>query len=98
MTQKVQMVSLTAHRYGRDELVKGDPFEAHPRDVKLLKALGRAEEREEETVNQPASAQVESRQMKPQQNARSPATSKKPSNNRQQSRRQYNRRDMKAKR
>lgn len=44
----VSMKTLKPHRYGKDELVAGDTFSAHPRDVKLLKVLGRAVEAEAE--------------------------------------------------
>lgn len=40
----VPMKSLKSHRYGTKQLTAGDPFDAHPNDVKLLKVLGRAEE------------------------------------------------------
>lgn len=60
----VPMKSLKAHRYGKDELSVNDPFNAHPRDVKLLKALGRAVEATDdvESVTPKRSTQTNQRQ------------------------------------
>lgn len=88
MTQKVKMRSLSSHRYGADELKKGDPFEADVRHVELLKALGRAKLEGEE--GEPAKPQT-----RPAPPRGSANNSSRPQQN---SRRQYNRRDMKAKR
>lgn len=80
----VPMISLKAHRYGRDDLKKNDPFDARPCDVSLLTALGRAMEAKDDGKS--------SAPPKPAQAARQTAAKKK-----QPAKGKYNRRDMRAK-
>jgi len=78
------MISLKAHRYGRDDLKKNDRFDARPCDVSLLSALGRAAEAKDDTKD--------SAPPKPAPVSRQIAAKKK-----QPVKGKYNRRDMRAK-
>lgn len=80
-----QMVTLKPHRYGGVDLQVDQQFLAHKRDVKLLKALGRAQRAEPSQDAEEVQAAPAARRTK-QPTKRTPARG-----------RRYNRRDMRAK-